>query len=104
MIMSEQKWCCSNESVYLFWQYHFCSDNINNSNNNYGSKVYRDWLGKKKIELQSKTEIVVTEGDQEGGKIADLVRQIGASTLVVGLHDQSFLHRYVCFFNGLLIF
>lgn len=41
----------------------------------------------------SKTEIVVTEGDQEGGKIADLVRRIGASTLVVGLHDQSFLYR-----------
>lgn len=41
----------------------------------------------------SKTEIVVTEGDQEGGKIVDLVREIGASTLVVGLHDRSFLYR-----------
>ncbi|KAM0035738.1 putative rossmann-like alpha/beta/alpha sandwich protein [Helianthus debilis subsp. tardiflorus] len=41
----------------------------------------------------TKIEIVVTEGDEEGGRIADLVRQIGASTLVVGLHDQSFLYR-----------
>lgn len=41
----------------------------------------------------SKTEIVVTGADQEGGKIADLINQIGASTLVLGLHDQSFLYR-----------
>ncbi|KVH98448.1 Rossmann-like alpha/beta/alpha sandwich fold [Cynara cardunculus var. scolymus] len=41
----------------------------------------------------TKIEIVVTEGDEEGGRITDLVRQIGASTLVVGLHDQSFLYR-----------
>lgn len=40
----------------------------------------------------------MTEGDQEGGKIADLINQIGASTLVLGLHDQSFLYRYVSFF------
>ncbi|XP_076905665.1 uncharacterized protein LOC143561471 [Bidens hawaiensis] len=41
----------------------------------------------------TKIEIVVTEGDEEGGRITDLVRQIGASTLVVGLHDRSFLYR-----------
>lgn len=41
----------------------------------------------------TKTEIVVTEGDQEGGRIATMVREIGASTLVVGLHDQSFLYK-----------
>ncbi|KAI5660146.1 hypothetical protein M9H77_28939 [Catharanthus roseus] len=41
----------------------------------------------------TKTEIVVTEGDEEGGKIATMVREIGASTLVVGLHDQSFLYK-----------
>ncbi|KAL4559379.1 hypothetical protein LXL04_031517 [Taraxacum kok-saghyz] len=41
----------------------------------------------------TKIEIVVTEGDEEGGRITDLVRQIGASTLVAGLHDQSFLYR-----------
>ncbi|KAK1427257.1 hypothetical protein QVD17_15940 [Tagetes erecta] len=41
----------------------------------------------------TKIEIVVTEGDEDGGRITDLVRQIGASTLVVGLHDQSFLYR-----------
>ncbi|KAI3807374.1 hypothetical protein L1987_23301 [Smallanthus sonchifolius] len=41
----------------------------------------------------TKIEIVVTEGDEDGGRITDLVRQIGASTLVVGLHDRSFLYR-----------
>ncbi|XP_035844791.1 uncharacterized protein LOC110936343 isoform X2 [Helianthus annuus] len=41
----------------------------------------------------TKIEIVVTEGDEEGGRITDFTRQIGASTLVVGLHDQSFLYR-----------
>ncbi|KAL8124157.1 uncharacterized protein LOC141717988 isoform X1 [Apium graveolens] len=41
----------------------------------------------------SKTEIVVTQGDQEGGKVADFINQLGASTLVLGLHDQSFLYR-----------
>ncbi|XP_071733197.1 uncharacterized protein [Rutidosis leptorrhynchoides] len=41
----------------------------------------------------TKIDIVVTEGDDEGGRITDLVRQIGAQTLVVGLHDQSFLYR-----------
>ncbi|KAK4752542.1 hypothetical protein SAY87_021340 [Trapa incisa] len=35
----------------------------------------------------------MTEGDQEGGKIASLVREIGASTLVVGLHERSFLYK-----------
>ncbi|GAV67059.1 Usp domain-containing protein [Cephalotus follicularis] len=38
-------------------------------------------------------EIVVTEGDQEGSRIASMVRQIGASMLVVGLHDHSFLYK-----------
>ncbi|PKI43899.1 hypothetical protein CRG98_035733 [Punica granatum] len=38
-------------------------------------------------------EIIVTEGDQEGGKIASMVREIGASTLVVGLHERSFLYK-----------
>uniref|UniRef100_A0A2N9HCK5 UspA domain-containing protein n=1 Tax=Fagus sylvatica TaxID=28930 RepID=A0A2N9HCK5_FAGSY len=41
----------------------------------------------------TKVEIVVTEGDQEGAKIAAMVREIGASSLVVGLHDQSFLFK-----------
>ncbi|KAG6625245.1 uncharacterized protein LOC122298670 [Carya illinoinensis] len=38
-------------------------------------------------------EIVVTEGDQEGGKISAMVLEIGASVLVVGLHGQSFLYK-----------
>ncbi|MBA0744573.1 hypothetical protein Gogos_007188 [Gossypium gossypioides] len=38
-------------------------------------------------------EMVVTEGDQEGRKIVAMVREIGASVLVVGLHHQSFLYR-----------
>ncbi|KAI3463772.1 hypothetical protein Pfo_020435 [Paulownia fortunei] len=41
----------------------------------------------------TKTEIVVTEGDQDGRRIAAVVREIGASTLVLGLHDRSFLYR-----------
>ncbi|XP_016481129.1 uncharacterized protein LOC107802190 [Nicotiana tabacum] len=41
----------------------------------------------------TKTEIVVTEGDSDGGKIAAVVREIGASALVVGLHDHSFLYK-----------
>ncbi|KAJ7956569.1 Adenine nucleotide alpha hydrolases-like superfamily protein [Quillaja saponaria] len=41
----------------------------------------------------TKVEIIVTEGDQEGRKVAALVREIGASTLVVGLHDHSFLYK-----------
>ncbi len=45
------------------------------------------------VVLQTKVEIVVTEGDQEGAKIAAMVREIGASSLVVGLHDQSFLFK-----------
>lgn len=43
--------------------------------------------------LQTKTEIVVAQGDQDGEKIAEMVREIGVSTLVAGLHDQSFLYR-----------
>ncbi|XP_076903518.1 uncharacterized protein LOC143558588 [Bidens hawaiensis] len=39
-------------------------------------------------------EIAVTEGDKEGGRITDFTRKIGASALVVGLHDQSFLYRF----------
>ncbi|MED6172285.1 hypothetical protein PIB30_048645 [Stylosanthes scabra] len=41
----------------------------------------------------TKVEIIVKEGDQEGTKIAATVREVGASVLVVGLHDHSFLYR-----------
>lgn len=43
--------------------------------------------------LQTNIEIVVAEGDQAGAKIASMVREMGASALVVGLHDQSFLYK-----------
>lgn len=43
--------------------------------------------------LQTKVEIIVTEGDQEGRKTAAIVREIGASVLVVGLHSHSFLYK-----------
>jgi hypothetical protein len=49
--------------------------------------------------LQTKVEIVVTEGDEEGRKISAMVREIGASVLVVGLHEQSFLYKYVSQFH-----
>ncbi|KAH6801324.1 Adenine nucleotide alpha hydrolases-like superfamily protein [Perilla frutescens var. hirtella] len=48
----------------------------------------------------TKTEIVVTEGDEEGRRIAAVVREVGASTLVVGLHDRSFLYRYIALQNN----
>ncbi|XVE64091.1 hypothetical protein DITRI_Ditri07aG0073300 [Diplodiscus trichospermus] len=38
-------------------------------------------------------EMIVTEGDQEGRKIVAMMREIGASVLVVGLHNQSFLYK-----------
>ncbi|KAK9118854.1 hypothetical protein Scep_016947 [Stephania cephalantha] len=43
--------------------------------------------------LDAKVEIVVTPGDPDGNTIASMVRDIGASALVVGLHDQSFLYK-----------
>ncbi|XP_006341712.1 uncharacterized protein [Solanum tuberosum] len=49
----------------------------------------------------TKTEIVVTEEDQDGGKIAEMVRQIGASTLVVGLHDHSFIYKMAMAHNSI---
>lgn len=42
--------------------------------------------------LQAKVEIVVTEGEL-GETVVATVNQLGASTLVVGLHDKSFLYR-----------
>ncbi|KAJ4960715.1 hypothetical protein NE237_020625 [Protea cynaroides] len=48
----------------------------------------------------AKVEIVVREGDQEGQTIASLVREIGASALVVGLHDQSFLYKLAMAHNN----
>lgn len=52
-----------------------------------------DGVYDRRVVLQTKTEIVVTQGDQDGGKIGAMVREIGASTLVAGLHEQSFLYR-----------
>ncbi|TKY73241.1 hypothetical protein E2542_SST01992 [Spatholobus suberectus] len=49
----------------------------------------------------TKVEIIVTEGDQEGTKIAATVREIGASMLVVGLHDCSFLYKLAMAHNSL---
>ncbi|KAF2298833.1 hypothetical protein GH714_028245 [Hevea brasiliensis] len=46
-------------------------------------------------------EIIVTEGDQEGGTIAALVREMGAFALVVGLHDQSFLYKLAMAHNNI---
>ncbi|XP_022774572.1 uncharacterized protein LOC111316734 isoform X3 [Durio zibethinus] len=45
------------------------------------------------LSTQTNIEMIVTEGDQEGGKIVAMVREIGASVLVVGLHDHSFLYK-----------
>ncbi|XP_062191654.1 uncharacterized protein LOC133895383 isoform X1 [Phragmites australis] len=43
-------------------------------------------------EMQAKVEIVVTEGEL-GETVVATVNQLGATTLVVGLHDKSFLYR-----------
>ncbi|KAK6921102.1 UspA [Dillenia turbinata] len=49
----------------------------------------------------AKVDIVVTEGDPDGKKIASMVREIGASTLVVGLHDRSFLYKLAMAHNNI---
>lgn len=36
------------------------------------------------------------EGDEDGRTIAEVVKETGASTLLVGLHQNSFLYRYDC--------
>ncbi|OAY82678.1 uncharacterized protein LOC109718054 [Ananas comosus] len=41
---------------------------------------------------EAKVEIIVTEGD-ETATVVSIVNRIGATTLVAGLHDQSFLYR-----------
>ncbi|KAJ6418512.1 hypothetical protein OIU84_001802 [Salix udensis] len=51
--------------------------------------------------FNTNVEIIVTEGDQEGGKIAAMVREIGASALVAGLHDRSFLYKLAMAHNGI---
>ncbi|KAJ0228969.1 hypothetical protein HA466_0320380 [Hirschfeldia incana] len=43
---------------------------------------------------QTNTEIIVREGDEDGRTIAEVVKETGASTLLVGLHQQSFLYRW----------
>ncbi|ESQ30611.1 hypothetical protein EUTSA_v10011768mg [Eutrema salsugineum] len=44
--------------------------------------------------LSTNTEIIVREGDDDGRTIAEVVKEIGASTLLVGLHQNSFLYRW----------
>ncbi|KAI4344039.1 hypothetical protein L6164_011316 [Bauhinia variegata] len=53
------------------------------------------------IVLQTKVEIIVTEGDDEGAKISSMIREIGASMLVVGLHDHSFLYKLAMGHNNI---
>ncbi|XP_019439364.1 PREDICTED: uncharacterized protein LOC109345053 [Lupinus angustifolius] len=48
----------------------------------------------------TKVEIVVTEDNQERMKIVESVREIGASILVVGLHDHSFLYKLAMTHNN----
>ncbi|KAF9617483.1 hypothetical protein IFM89_036642 [Coptis chinensis] len=45
------------------------------------------------FEWMAKVEIVVREGDQDGRTIASTISEVSTSDLVLGLHDQSFLHR-----------
>ncbi|CAN7019269.1 unnamed protein product, partial [Brassica rapa subsp. trilocularis] len=44
--------------------------------------------------FNTNTEIIVREGDEDGRTIAEVVKETGASTLLVGLHQQSFLYRW----------
>ncbi|KAJ0047596.1 hypothetical protein Pint_16393 [Pistacia integerrima] len=57
-----------------------------------------------KYSFNTNVEIVVAEGDENGSRIASMVREIGASTLVVGLHDQSFLYNTRKMVNCLIVF
>ncbi|KAI3985574.1 hypothetical protein MKX01_033857 [Papaver californicum] len=43
--------------------------------------------------LNAKVQIIVKEGDQDGTTIATMVREIGASALVAGIHNESFLYK-----------
>ncbi|KAK9684432.1 hypothetical protein RND81_10G209600 [Saponaria officinalis] len=43
--------------------------------------------------FNTKIEIVVTEDDEEGERIVELVKEMGAFALVLGLHPLSFLYR-----------
>ena len=52
----------------------------------------RRWLTVDAMGLQAKVEIVVREGEL-GETVVATVNQLGATTLVVGLHDKSFLYR-----------
>nr|VDD02978.1 unnamed protein product [Brassica rapa] len=40
------------------------------------------------------TEIIVREGDEDGRTIAEVVKELGASMILVGLHQNSFLYRW----------
>lgn len=44
------------------------------------------------IGVQIKVEIIVTEGEQ-GQAIISLIEKTGASMLVLGIHEQSVIHR-----------
>ncbi|KAL1209202.1 hypothetical protein V5N11_015954 [Cardamine amara subsp. amara] len=44
--------------------------------------------------FNTNTEIIVREGDEDGRTIAQVVKEIGASTLLVGLHQNSFLYKW----------
>lgn len=46
------------------------------------------------VNLQTNTEIIVREGDEDGRTIAEVVKELGASMILVGLHQNSFLYRY----------
>ncbi|WCJ22013.1 Adenine nucleotide alpha hydrolases-like superfamily protein [Euphorbia peplus] len=81
----------------------FSSSSSSRNNNNNSKKMRHLRLKGYQLALSFKDicnsffntniEIVVTEGDEEGAKIADMVTQIGAFALVLGLHDRSFLYR-----------
>ncbi|CAN8288482.1 unnamed protein product [Cochlearia groenlandica] len=49
--------------------------------------------------FNTNTEIIVREGDEEGCTIIEVVKEIVASTLIVGLHQNSFLYRWAM--NGI---
>ncbi|GAB4845328.1 hypothetical protein Ancab_038736 [Ancistrocladus abbreviatus] len=43
--------------------------------------------------FNTKIEIIVTEDDEEGGRIVAVVREVAAFALIAGLHDGSFLYK-----------
>lgn len=55
-------------------------------------KLSRSYPRLSVVGVQMKVEIIVTEGEQ-GEAIISLIEKTGASMLVLGIHEESVIHR-----------